>query len=124
MFKNFTLLFFCFLLFGCVTHPPLIDNKLQFKYGNDCLPQAIIMTQSLKEKGIEANVLTIYTDKWGHAICVYMYPLGQNKLWAWDRFWKSMRLRAWKDDPDSIAREWLRLTLSEDKLKYAVFQDK
>lgn len=122
--KNFIFLFLLFFMFGCVTHPPLAHNKLPFKYGNDCLPQAIIMTQSLKEKGIEANVLGIYTDKWGHAICVYMYPSGQNKMWGWDRFWKSMRLRAWKNDPESIAKEWMRVTLSEDKLQYAMFHDK
>ena len=123
MFKKISLLILVVLMVGCVTHPPLVDNKLKFKYGNDCLPQAIIMAQSLKDHNIDVKVLLIYTENWGHAICVYMYPPGQNKMWGWDRFWKSMRLRAWKDDPNGVAIEWLRVTLSEDKLKYAQYLD-
>lgn len=118
------LLIVCVCLTGCITNPP-VDRKdvVPFKYGNDCLPQAIIMTEALKTKGVEAHVLSIFTDKWGHAVCVYMYPKGQNQLWAWDRFWKSMRIRAWKDDPMGIAKQWLKLTLSEDQLQYAVFEN-
>ena len=117
------LLFLCFFLVGCVTHPPMMDGKLKFRYDNDCLPQAIIMTEALKEKGVEAKVLSIFTDKWGHAVCMYMYPKGKNQLWVWDRFWKSNRIRAWKDDPNGIAKEWMRITLSEATLNYAVFQE-
>jgi hypothetical protein len=122
--KKILILITSMFLVGCVTNPP-VDRKdvVPFKYGNDCLPQAIIMAEALKQKNVEARVLSIFTDKWGHAVCVYMYPKGQNKMWAWDRFWKSMRVRAWKDDPMGIAKEWLRLTLSEDKLIRAEFQE-
>jgi hypothetical protein len=113
--KNIFLLLLILTLSACVTNPP-VENKLKFKYDNDCLPQAIIMTESLKEKNIEAFVLRMYTDKWGHAICVYMYPKGKNQLWAWDRVWKSNRLRAWKDDPVGIAKAWQRLTLDNSNL--------
>lgn len=121
--KHLVLILSIFLLVGCVTNPPYVEKKLKFKYGNDCLPQAILMTQSLKEKNIDAKVLLIHTKNWGHAICVYMYPKGKNKMWGWDRFWKSMRLRAWKDDPTSVANEWLRVTLSEDKLETAFYEE-
>lgn len=117
------LLILCLFLVGCVTNPPVENNKLKFRYDNDCLPQAIIMTESLKQTNVEAKVLGIYTDKWGHAICVYMYPSGQNQMWGWDRYWKSNRIRAWKNDPNGIANEWLKITLSDAKLKYATFID-
>jgi hypothetical protein len=112
---------FCLFLAGCATNPPLDSNKLKFRYDNDCLPQAIIMTEALKEKNVEAKVLRIYTDKWGHAISVYMYPKGQNKMWGWDSIWKSNRIRAWLDDPNGIAKEWLKITLSDAKLNHAEF---
>lgn len=117
------LLFLCFFLVGCVTHPPLVEKGLKFRYDYDCLPQAIIMTEALKEKGVEAKVLSIYTDKWGHSICIYMYPKGKNQMWGWDRMWMSNRIRAWKDDPNGIAKEWMRITLSDATLNYAVFQE-
>lgn len=110
------------LLVACSTYPPVENpTKLPFKFGNDCLPQAIIMTEALKEKNVEARVLRIYTKKWGHAVCVYMYPKGQNQLWVWDRIWMSLRLRAWKDDPDSIGKAWLEKTYPEQTFDYAEF---
>ena len=81
------------------------------------------MAQGLREKGIQARVLRIQTPKWGHAICSYLYPPGKNTLWGWDSHWKSNRLRAWADDPDSIAREWIRVTLSDQPLTAAQFLD-
>jgi hypothetical protein len=81
------------------------------------------MAQGLREKGIQARVLRIQTPKWGHAICSYLYPPGKNTLWGWDSHWKSNRLRAWSDDPDSIAREWIRVTLSDQPLTAAQFLD-
>ena len=120
--KKSTLILICIFLISCASNPQL-ENKLKFKYDNDCLPQAIIMTESLKEKNIDAKVLRIYTNKWGHAICVYMYPKGQNKLWGWDRFWKSMRLRAWVNNPYSVAEVWMEVTMSKDILKSAEYDE-
>jgi hypothetical protein len=40
---------------------------------------------------------------------------------GWDRKWKSNRIRAWFDDPNGIAKEWLKITLSDAKLSYAEF---
>jgi hypothetical protein len=119
--KIFIAVFLVFSTIGCATRPPVEDKKLRFKYDNDCLPQAIIMTESLKEKNVEARVLRIYTNKWGHAICVYMYPKGQNKMWGWDRVWKSNRIRAWKEDPIGIANYWIKITMSDAKLIAAEF---
>lgn len=123
MIKNFLLSVLCVGLVSCVTYPPYVSKELPFKYGNDCLPQAIIMTESLKKHGVDAKVLSIFTDKWGHAICVYMYPPGKNQMWGWDRIWMSMRLRAWKNDPESVAKEWMRVTMSQDKFVSAEYRE-
>jgi hypothetical protein len=79
------------------------------------------MTQGLKKHGIQAKVLTIYTDKWGHAVCVYLYPTRQNKMWVWDSYWKSVNIRAYFNDPNDIAKAWMRWTLTDAKLDRAIF---
>lgn len=106
------------VLISCNSPPA---KGLPYKYGNDCLPQAIVMTESLREKHIEADVLIIITEKWGHAICRYMYPKGKNILYVWDHDWKSLRLRAWKTDPISVADAWLKRTQHTEELKSAEF---
>jgi hypothetical protein len=79
------------------------------------------MTEGLRGKGVEANVLLLQTEKWGHAVSRYMYPKGENKLWCWDQNWKSLRLRAYKDDPYSVGRAWMRATQHTERLTGAEF---
>jgi len=114
-------LLLAFFVAGCASTPPADTPPWVGKYKNACLPEAIVMTQGLKKHGIQAKVLTIYTDKWGHAVCVYMYPAGQNRLWVWDSYWKSVQVRAWFNDPNDIAKAWMRWTLTDATLNYAVF---
>ena len=111
------------LLAACATRPPAPEPEFAMRYGNACLPEAIAMAQSLRAHGITAKVLGIYTPKWGHAVCVYMYPPGKNQLWAWDSYWKSLRVRAWADDADSTARAWLTHTHPGTPLTRAEFLD-
>ena len=110
------------LLTACAL-PPAPAPEFSGKYGNACLPEAIAMSQSLRKHGIEARVLGIYTEKWGHAVTTYLYPPGQNRLWAWDSTWKSLRVRAWTDDADSIAKSWLAATHPGTTLRTATFLD-
>jgi len=105
-------------LTSCVNPPA---TGLPFKYGNDCLPQAISMTEGLRNKNIEADVLTISTPTWGHALCRYMYPKGKNTLWVWDHDWKSLKLKAWKDDPNSVANAWMKATQHDEFVVNAEF---
>lgn len=112
----------CLLLAACA-HPPAPEPEFAGVYRNACLPEAIAMAQSLKRHGIEARVLGIYTEKWGHAVTTYLYPPGANKLWAWDATWKSLRVRAWTSGSDSIARNWLSHTHPGTTLKHAQFLD-
>jgi hypothetical protein len=99
-------------LAGCTTLP-VEQPAFAGRYKNACLPEAIAMTQGLKQAGIQARVLRISTNKWNHAICVYLYPSGSNTLWGWDSYWKSNRLRAFSDEPNSIAKAWINTTLSD-----------
>lgn len=113
----------CLLLAGCATKPPIDVPAWVGRYNNACLPEAITMAQGLRDAGIQARVVRIGTPRWGHAITSYLYPSGSNTLWGWDSWWKSNRLRAWSNDPESIAREWLRITGSSDRLISAQFLD-
>ena len=107
---------------GCSTIP-VDEPSFVGKYRNACLPEAIAMTQGLKQAGIQARVVKISTNKWNHAICVYLYPSGSNTLWGWDSYWKSNRLRAFSDDPNSIANAWIYSTLSDATFVNAQFLD-
>lgn len=95
------------LLAACASNPPVDAPPWVGRYKNACLPEAIVMTEGLREKGIQAKVLSIHTAKWGHAVCAYLYPTGQNRLWVWDSYWKSIPVRAWWDSPNSIAKAWM-----------------
>lgn len=95
-------------LAGCTTPAPEGVTGLKGTYDNDCLPQAAAMCEGLKAKGIDADVISIVSGKWHHALCCYIYPVGSNHLWAWDSYWGSVPLIAWRNQPDSIANAFLR----------------
>jgi hypothetical protein len=109
------------ILAGCTSAPPVSEQEFFGKYKNACLPEAIAMTESLKKNGIQAKVLIVTTDKFSHALSCYLYPTGQNKLWVWDSFWKSMNLHAWWDDSDSVANAWLEWCSPKTKLTSSKF---
>ena len=110
------------VLAGC-TSLPVEQPSFTGIYKNACLPEAIAMTQALKKSGIQARVLRISTKEWGHAVCVYLYPTGSNKLYVWDSYWKSIKLRAWYDDPTNIANAWLKWAHPKISLVNANFLD-
>jgi hypothetical protein len=73
---------------------------------NACLPAAITMREGLQKSGVWSEVLVVHwTDPKprGHAYAVYLYPRGKNQLWAYDRDWGSIRVRALKDDARAVA---------------------
>jgi hypothetical protein len=109
-------------LAGCVT-PPVEQPSFVGKYKNACLPEAIAMAQGLREKSIQTRVLRIRTKNWGHAVTVYLYPTGANRLYVWDSYWQSINLRAWFNDPTSIASAWLDYTHPNLTLVNASFLD-
>jgi hypothetical protein len=109
-------------LAGC-TSLPVEQPAFAGRYKNACLPEAIAMAQGLREKSIQTRVLRIQTKNWGHAVTVYLYPTGANKLYVWDSYWQSVNLRAWFNDPDGIATEWLNYTHPNLTLVNASFLD-
>ena len=113
------LLFFLLCIGGCSINPPA--KEANFKYGNDCLPQAIIMSKSLEEKDIESHVLIIRTPSFAHALCEYIYPENSDKIWVWDRTWKSLRIRADKNDPYSVGAGWMKESGHSERVIYAEF---
>lgn len=113
----------CVVVPACTSAPPTNIPEWVGKMKNACLPEAIVMTQGLKREGIQAKVLTIHTKEWGHATCVYLYPSGQNKLWVWDSHWQSVSLRAWWDNPQSIAKAWMEWRCDETPINLAYFHE-
>lgn len=110
------------VLAGC-TSLPVEQPSFVGRYKNACLPEAIAMAQGLREKSIQTRVLRIQTKNWGHAVTVYLYPTGANKLYVWDSYWQSVNLRAWFNDPEGIATEWLNYTHPNLTLVNASFLD-
>ena len=117
------MLFYCLLLSGCTSSPPSKVPEWVGKMKNACLPEAIVMTQELRKSGIQAKVLSIHTQNWGHAMCSYLYPPGQNKLWVWDSHWQSIQLRGWWNDPYSVAKAWMNWRYDETPITNAYFHE-
>ena len=97
-----------FMLTGCAINPPV--KAWTSGERNACLPEAIVMREGLRGAGIKAEVVIIRTAMINHAVAAYIYPTGQNQLWAWDATWKSIRLTAYFDQPEQIARAWFNAT--------------
>ena len=94
------------LLSGC-NSLPVKAPSIVGKYNNACLPEAIEMSSSLQKSDIISQVVIFKTDQRQHAICVYMYPPGKNKIWGWDSYYGSHQLKAWWNDPVSESKSWL-----------------
>ena len=100
----------CLCLAACGTPPPVAEPAFAGHMHNACVPEAAAMCEGLHGAGITARVLIITTPTWRHAVCVYLYPSGENRLWVWDSTWKSINVRAFIDDPDQVARSWMVAT--------------
>ena len=109
------------LLGGCSTYPPAAEPAFAGWHRNACLPEAAAMTEGLKKSGVRAKVLVLASPKWNHAVTVYLYPQGNNRLWVWDSDWKSNEVRAWWNDPQGIARAWLAVIGSSRTITTAKF---
>ena len=106
--KYLTLVISLFLS-ACTTEPP-VKNGLPYLYGgNDCLPQAAAMTEALKKVGIKADILTITSENYRHAVCRYVYPIGSDQLWMWDSHWGATKFPVTrKDDAQLCAETWIK----------------
>lgn len=109
------------LLLSACSAPPAKGPEYAGRYNNACLPEAIGMVQGLKGAGIQGKVLTVRTPSWGHALAVYLYPPGQNRLWCWDSRWKSIEVKAFYSNPDQVAAGWMRRTAHSESVLAADF---
>jgi len=100
----------CLCIAACSTRPPVAEPAFSGHMRNGCLPEAAAMVEGLHGAGIQARGLLVTTPTWRHAVAVYLYPTGDNRLWVWDSTWKSVRVRAWWSDPSGIARAWISST--------------
>ena len=97
-----------FVLAGCTSVPKNPEREAE-KQINACLPNAIIMAQALRRQDVWSRVLVVMWKErvgniGGHAYTIYLYPPGQNQLWAYDRDWGSTRVRAFKDNPLQVGQ--------------------
>jgi hypothetical protein len=91
-------------LAGCATRHADVPEWVG-RMPRACLPDAIAMTRALRAEGVRARtVVYACADGGGHALSSYLYPPGQNRLWAWDAWWGSAGLRAYANDAEGIAR--------------------
>ena len=123
--KTVSTLCVCLGLFlvGCTSTPPTGVPEWAGSYKKACLPEAIAVAQGLRNSGVQAKVLSIHTKDWGHATCAYLYPPGKNRLWVWDSHWQSIPIKAWWNDPKSIAKAWMDYRYDETPLESAFFQE-
>ena len=71
---------------------------------NSCLPEAVMMQNGLREKGVKAGVLRIQFEDDGHAITCY--ELTPSKGYAWDILWGSVPLNPWGWDAETTGLQW------------------
>ena len=107
------------LLTSCGTLPPA--NEPGIHLPKACLPEAILMAESLKKIGIPAHILRLgwQDHPTGHALCIYYY---KGQVWAWDSYWASIRLTAPLNDPSQLARTWSTITHPTLTIRYAKFE--
>lgn len=90
---------------------------------NACLPEAIVLVQTLKRSNVDARILLVTTTKLSHATVVYVNPPDSAApgLWVWDSDTQSIRVDAAYDNAMQIARAWLDANNVDDFILKASF---
>ena len=95
------------LCFSACTSTPKNPQAAVEREINACLPAAITMREGLVKSGVWSDVLVVHWNEGqkrrGHAYAIYLYPPAKNQLWAYDRDWGSIRVRAYKNDARAVA---------------------
>jgi len=76
----------------------------------DCLPQAIAMTEALRQSGVKADVLVMEGTQYKHSVCRYFYPIGSKQAWLYDSKWGSVRAKSDGADAIALGDEWIGFT--------------
>ncbi len=112
------------MLAGCVAPSlPVAVPDVVGTAENACLPEAIVLVQTLKRSNIDARILLVTTAKLSHATVVYVNPpeSAAPGLWVWDSDTQSIRVSADYDSPMQIARAWLDANNVDDFILKASF---
>jgi hypothetical protein len=107
-------LFLAVLITGifCTCCAPLPESPVPWLASQTgaCLPTSIVFRESLKGQAVWSEVVVYHywadetqTKMFGHAICAFLYPVGQNQMYTMDGE-GSFRTRAFIDDPVGIAQ--------------------
>jgi len=96
---------FAVLLVGC-QYQPVSEPEVSGKFNNACLPEAAIMTESLKQCGINAEVIIVTEARWSHAVVAFVYPADSEDVWVWDSKYKSIKLDAKWGQTSEIIDAW------------------
>ncbi|HTQ99164.1 MAG TPA: hypothetical protein VMH83_04200 [Candidatus Acidoferrum sp.] len=110
-------------LAACANGPALPVTVPDFvgEAENACLPEAIVMTETLKKQQITARILVISTPGFSHAAVVFHFPLQDPRLWVWDSVNDSVEISVDQDNPVQIAAAWLRTIHLDDAQVHASF---
>lgn len=106
---------------GCATEPPVELPAFVGIAANACLPEAILMTESLHKQGIQARIIVIDTPSFSHAAVAYLYPAAAPQLWVWDSTSRSIRIDADFENATLIAKAWLKANLNSETAVHARF---
>ena len=92
-------------LVGCQPLP-VSEPEISGKFSNACLPEAAIMTESLIQSGIEAELIIMDELHWSHAVVAFVYPADSKDVWVWDSKYKSIRVQATWGNTSEIISAW------------------
>jgi hypothetical protein len=119
--KSVAATLFAVLLCGCATAPPVVLPDFIGEAENACLPESIILAESLHKQNIPARILLIRTPTFSHAVVAFIYPVESPSLQVWDVYTRAIKIDADFDNPGSIAVEWLRANIIEGPVISASF---
>jgi hypothetical protein len=92
-----------------------------FTFNRGRLPEAVKMLEAMCGVNVDAKALVIQSERWSHKVVTFVYPAGSTHLWIWDPESKSRELKAKADDPQAIARAWVREMVPGERVTTAFF---
>lgn len=108
-------------LCGCGTAPPVALPDFFSQAENACLPESIILAESLHKQNIPARILVIRTPTFSHAVVAFLYPPEAPALQVWDVYSRAIHVDADFNNAANIAVQWLKANLIEGPVISASF---
>lgn len=80
------------------------------------------MIEAMCELSIHVDVLLIQSAAWQHKVLVFVYPISDNHVWAWDNHHKSLALDAEPGAALAIANTWVAAVAPGEIVTNATFE--